>query len=163
MSNEDSNTPPTERGPDHLLPLQPVGRPAPAGPAAGTERTVNALRITRPWVRFLSIIGFIYAALVVVIGIVGSIEPLASGDPEALAAILAILLGIVYIIPCCFLFSYASRISRFLRDRHQTQLDAALEAQKSFWICAGVITLVTLCFSCLLLAIIPLLWLGGSS
>ena len=52
------------------------------------------------------------------------------------------------------MYRYADRIRDFLVQGQQHQLDAALEAQKSFWKFVGIFTLVCLCLYPLILLIV---------
>jgi hypothetical protein len=50
-----------------------------------------------------------------------------------------VVMAFMYIIPSFYLMRYASRISTFLEEGGAVALDAALEAQKSFWKTAGIL------------------------
>lgn len=116
--------------------------------------TVEMLRQTKPWVRFLSIMGFIGAGMMILGGLIMGVAGAASGRPEMLLlCILYPLLGLLYIFPALFLHRYASRIAEFLLYGQSEHLDSALEAQKSFWRFSGIMTLVILCLYALAIVI----------
>jgi hypothetical protein len=109
-----------------------------------TGKTVEMLRQTRPWVRFLSILGFVFAALMLAVGVIGGAVGMATGGPTGWVALLYIPLALIYLMPSIYLNRYAGRIRDFeLRPRLE-QLDGALEAQKSFWRFVGIMMVVVL-------------------
>jgi len=130
------------------MPGDPVTGAATAGNAisvATTPKTVAMLRQTKPWVRFMSILMFIGAAFMIIFGLVAGVVGIAGGAFEgAVFLILYPLMGLLYIFPALFLFRYASRIRDFMAHGLSENLDAALEAQKSFWKFIGILTLIIL-------------------
>ena len=114
--------------------------------AAGTvtAKTVEMLRQTRPWVRFLAILGFIFAGLMLAIGVIGGIVGLATDGPTGLIVLLYVPLALIYLLPSVYLNRYAGRIRDFEANPRLEQLDGALEAQKSFWRFVGILMVVVL-------------------
>ena len=94
---------------------------------AVTPAMLEWLRQTRPWVRFLSIMGFLAALLMVCLGLfmgfAGSMagmfgDKFGQSFPPAIGigiAALYIVIAIIYLFPCTYLFRYASAITRALR------------------------------------------------
>ena len=122
-------------------------------PAFGN--TAEMLRRTKPWVRFLSIVGFVTAGLTILAGVGFGFVGLATGQVQMLIMFgVYPVLGILYIFPSLYLYRYADRIRDFLVQGQQYELDAALEAQKSFWKFVGIFTLVCLCLYPLILLIV---------
>ena len=127
-------------------PSEVASRPPAATPSL---RTADLLRQTRPWVRFMGILGFVAVALMfaigavmLVIGIVGvSAGNVPAGQFIAMGVMYPIM-SLLYIFPSLFLLRYASRISTFLDDGATESLDLALEAQKSFWKFVGIMTAI---------------------
>jgi hypothetical protein len=126
---------------------------APAPRDAVTPAMLEALRKTKPWVRFLSILGFLGSAFMVLAGIGLAIFGMVAGGgasdspmgPVAMAGIglLYILLALLYIIPSRYLFRYASAIKRALDSPSKTQpIEEALGYQKSFWKFCGILMLI---------------------
>lgn len=109
------------------------------------DTTATLLSETRPWVKFLSIVGFVSVGLMAFGGCVAFVVGVASGEPVALLGLLYGLLGVLYYFPALFLHRYAKGIRDFVGQRRQDQLDTALDAQKSFWRFTGILTLVVLC------------------
>ncbi len=120
-------------------------RVATAGmPDAGqwtTPTVIELLSQTRPWVLFLSILGFISSGLLAVGGLLGGLAMVAMGGRGAEAVILIVypLMGVIYFFPSLYLFRFAQAI-RDLRDgRDVVHLENALSAQKSFWRFIGIL------------------------
>lgn len=120
-----------------------------------TPGMLEALKKTKPWVRFLSILGFLCAALMVIAGIGVSIAGAFLGRNQGkgvfegplliVMAVLYVLLGVLYIFPSLYLFRYASAIGQALAAPSKSAaVEKALRQQKSFWKFAGVMTLVIL-------------------
>ena len=117
------------------------------------DTTAVLLSETRPWVKFLSIVGFVSVGLMALGGCVVFFVGVASGEPVALLGLLYGLLGVLYYFPALFLYRYANGIRDFLGQRRQDQLDAALDAQKSFWRFTGILTLIVVCIYAVMLLV----------
>lgn len=115
---------------------------------AMTHKVLAMLRQTQPWVRFLSVLGFVCSALMVFMGafaFVATMSAKTRGGPVEHFVVLAYIpIGILYFFPSLFLFRYASRINTLWMTRSVRQLEDALEAQKSFWKFVGILALVVI-------------------
>lgn len=113
-----------------------------------TPKVLAMLRQTQPWVRFLSVLGFICSALMALVGIIGfAVTMFATGNMgpvEGFVVLVYLPIAAVYFVPSLFLFRYASRISALWATHSVRQLEDALEAQKSFWKFAGILVLVVI-------------------
>lgn len=123
--------------------LDPISHPS--GNAI-TPGVLSALAGTKPWVRFCSIIGFIgtgfmflAAASMLVMGGTGALNSGNSGF-EAIAgglgivlAIVYVVLGLLYLVPSIKLWKFGSHIANLLQSNSSDDLEAALNAQRSFW------------------------------
>lgn len=119
-----------------------------------TPRTVDLLRQTKPWVRLFSILMFIAAGLMVLVGSVALAASIfgavaAHGRASGLFGILGLIgtivyvgIGVLYAFPALFLGRYASRIDKLIRSGNSADLESALEAQRSFWKFVGIFTVV---------------------
>lgn len=146
-------------------PAASASGPAYAGPVVGvgamlayrgveTETTglspaaIEALRQTKPWVRFIAIMTFIFAGFLVLGGAgmlcVSLIPTARTGLPPWLAGIY-FAMAILYIIPGVLLSRYANGIASLMQTRRNSDLENALTAQKSFWKFAGVALIILLC------------------
>ena len=104
-----------------------------SGEGAVTPRTRQALAETKPWVTFLSVLGFIIGGLMA-IGTVGMLV----GMGVVVAAIYGVMAA-MYIACSYYLLSYGRRIGDFLRSGRAESLEAAMFAQRTFWKVVGVV------------------------
>ncbi len=111
--------------------------------AGVTPRIVEMLAKTQPWVRFLSVLGFIgFAALMLAAMGALMIGVSRSNAGGILVAIIWAAAAVVYLLPSVFLSRYASDIARLRTSLRVQDLEEALAAQKSFWKFAGIATLL---------------------
>ena len=114
-----------------------------------SEAAVALLRQTKPWVRFLSVLGFLglgllgLGCLVVMLFPFGALTSMSMG-PRIAFAFVYLLLGFLHLPPVLFLHRYASRIAKLVATGAPSDLEDALRAQKSFWKYVGVFTLVVM-------------------
>lgn len=117
-----------------------------------SEQVIETLYRTRGWVRFISVLGLIFCALLVIAGITMIVRT--SGDEmmETLGLITGVsyfLSAVFYLYPCIRLYQFSSIIGLLRENRHESNLVAALEAQRSFWKYLGVMTLLLFCLAIL--------------
>ena len=103
---------------------------------------IQSLARTKPWVRFISVLGFLFFGIMLVsmlfmLGVGGGIFMLVPVLP---------VMVLFYLIPSVLLWNYASRIGNLLNDRSANSLVAAVAAQKSFWKYVGMATAIVLVF-----------------
>jgi len=112
------------------------------------EQMIQSMSSTKTWTKLLSIIGFITAGLIIIVGIIFMIfgGAIFSKEAEAPYAVLIgiayILMSLLYIIPSRYLFMYSSALGRFLGDKSELELESALSYQKSFWKFWGILFLI---------------------
>jgi hypothetical protein len=103
------------------------------------------LRGTQPWVRFLAIMGFIGAGFMVLAGLTAGIAGAATGRIETIGLMVIYpIMAVVYVFPSLFLLRYADRIRSFVASGQEQDLVGALDAQRSFWKFAGILTIVSI-------------------
>ncbi len=112
-----------------------------------TNHMINSMRSTKPWIRLLSVLGFIAVAFGVFMGIFmmagGSLFPQTGGVyPTFFKGIIQILVSLLYIFPAMYLFKYSSAIGSFLHNRREIDMESALLYQKSFWKFVGIVSLI---------------------
>lgn len=124
-----------------------------------TDSMLGSLRQTRPWVMFLSIMGFIFSGFAVLGGLwmffafslMGAMPH--HGDvPALLNPLFGTIFGVLYLgmalflylIPCIILFRYSTAIGRIAGTDGQMALEDALLRQKSFWKYMGILMIVML-------------------
>lgn len=114
-----------------------------------SHRTLELLRLTRPWVLtvavFLAIgVGLMVLGTIAVIVTaltMNNAGPASAGVLGVLTVVYAVMTGLA-ITPMVSLFRYASRIKKFAAGGGVEQLDNALAAQKTFWKSTGIALLV---------------------
>lgn len=112
-----------------------------------TDLMIDHLRATKPWVRLISIIMFIFAGLIVLAGLgmmffsASSMQGFGFGP---IVGIIYIIMSVLYIVPGYFLHQYASSIQDFLQNGGDSAMENALGSQKSFWRFAGISALVVI-------------------
>jgi hypothetical protein len=120
---------------------------------------------TRPWVRFVSIMVFIGAALMVLAAVVmigltmaGAFAASSGSNPFGAAGMVAVgffymMLACLYIAPGVFLSRYATAIRRLKETSASNALEDALKHQKSFWRFVGILMVIGLVITALALII----------
>ena len=123
----------------------PFAEQAATGMQAITPEIYRAMSQTRPWVLFLSILGFIAGAITGLGGIGIAVVSFASGQPFML------IMGPMYLVYAAaywgcsyYLLLYAQRIGSLQRTNSIADLEGALVAQKSFWKLMGILMAVML-------------------
>lgn len=135
--------------PGHELPARDL-------PGHDLQGVAAQLQRTQLWVRFLAILGFVWAGLMIVGGLLagaaGAIAGVAGQEGMQLAALLFVypLLGVLYIYPSLCLLRYANNIRRFVASPVVGYLEAALDAQRAFWKFAGILAIVSIVATILL-------------
>ena len=123
-----------------------------------TDQGQQYLEQTRPWVRFMSVMIFIGAGMMVLLGIVLMLAGLAGRFASGTAGlgpmpgiVAGVIIGMVYIVlstlyiaPGVFLSRYASAIRQLQSNRTAEMLENALRHQKSFWRYVGILTVIML-------------------
>jgi magnesium-transporting ATPase (P-type) len=113
------------------------------------NRINDTLRSTRPWTRFLSILGFIAAAILILSGIAmmlgkNFLPKATDSSALMLTGAINVAVSVFYWIPSIWLYKYSAAISRFLDGGGATELGNALLYQKSFWKYVGIIVLISM-------------------
>ncbi len=128
--------------------VQPPGQPLEG--AYVTTTMVMLLLQTRPWVRFLSIMGFIGVGMIGLLGIVGGIAALIGGSlfdiglPAFLITVVYLALAALYFVPVLLLHRYAGALKRLSSESTTQTMEKALRHQKSFWKFVGILSVVSL-------------------
>lgn len=116
-------------------------------PAAGATdySTITAhLAATQPWVRFMSILGFLSAGLMIVAGLgFGAIGLVTDNLEAAVLLVVYPILGVLYVFPSLYLYRYADCIRRFVAAPEHGHLATALDAQRSFWKFIGILSAIS--------------------
>ncbi len=130
-----------------------------SGLSSGAEinsLVLEALRGTKGWVRFMAVLGFIACAFMLLAAFAMFAAPSVSlGGPgfgPGIGLVYLVLTG-VYFFLALRLNQYASRIGTFLLAPDGQHLASALDAQRSFWKCLGIMA-ITMISLYLLLAVV---------
>jgi hypothetical protein len=135
--------------------LNPYASPAaelaaPERPAGSevADALVQLLARTKPWLRVVGVFMWISLALMVLgsagMLLMGAVENPAmakAGWGKAMTfglALLYLVLAAVYVYPARRLWSFGSAIERLTHTRSQSDLQAALDAQRAFWTFVGI-------------------------
>jgi len=120
--------------------------------------TKSHLWETARWARFLSILGFILCALIILGGIFfASIFNSFTGNSDVYGgaglnptafgfamAVVYILFAVVYFFPCLFLYRFATRMKTALNSNAQQELNISFQNLKSLFKYVGIITIIIL-------------------
>ena len=133
-----------------------AGSSAVGGGGEITDGVLEQLRGTKGWVKFLGVLAFILAALMVGLGLMivaggamGAAFAEGTGAPggagfTAFLGIIYIVMAFLYIYPGVKLWKYGKRIDQLLQDRASLTLEAALNEQRSLWKFVGIVAIITL-------------------
>jgi len=125
------------------------------------SRLPEILRRTVPWVRFMAVLLFLTAGLMIIGGLfMGLGLALGGAATEQMGgAIPGLMLGIVYagvgalnLLPASFLWRFASRSDGYVSAPSSHRLEQALDAQRAYWKFMGVFAIV--CFGVACLAVV---------
>ncbi|MDR3226280.1 MAG: DUF5362 domain-containing protein [Prevotellaceae bacterium] len=124
-----------------------------------SESSIESIRKTAPWMKFLSILSFIGGGLLLIFGlraIVGAIVAVINyssvygmyygGDTTFLiiGAILCMVLAIVIICIGSYLYKSANAYSEYCRTNNNDSLETAFLQQRKYWKISGIVTIVIL-------------------
>ncbi|WP_051287467.1 DUF5362 family protein [Algoriphagus mannitolivorans] len=110
---------------------------------------------TAKWGKFLSIVGFVFVGIVLIMAfgfgyIFNQIQSeLAQSTPVPLGPMMTgiyLLMAVLYFFPCLYLYRYSRKTKTAVLERDQIQLTEALANQKSLYKFMGILTIVGLCF-----------------
>ena len=110
-----------------------------------TAGLVAILRKTLPWVRLLSIAGFIAVGFFAMLGSMSLAGLMATnmGQAQVQALVMYPIMMVLAFIPAWHLRKCARRMQVFVAQGHIVQLEAVLESQRAVWKFAGLLALLT--------------------
>ncbi|WP_372754826.1 hypothetical protein [Labilibaculum sp.] len=106
------------------------------------------LRETSKWAKFLSIVGFVFMGIMVLIAVIifafagtmGSMMPF----PMSLLGLVYLLIALLYCIPIYFLLSFSNKAKAALISRSSATLSESMKYLKSHYKFIGIFTIVML-------------------
>ncbi|HPF93262.1 MAG TPA: hypothetical protein PLV65_04975 [Tenuifilaceae bacterium] len=108
-----------------------------------SQMAVENLKRTIPWMRFLSIVGFVFCGFMVLVALLllfGLGSAMAGVGKFAGIAYLLIALLMFYIYK--YLFGYANGLKASFESNSSVELDAAFDMQRKFWKILGIVAIV---------------------
>lgn len=135
-----------------------------------TTGIVDQLKRTRPWVFLISVVGFIFTALMATgtVGIFfgGGAAMMGSGMPPGIGGsglimgmgAMYLVMTILYFVISLYLLKYAGAIKKFIASGTSEDMEHALKHQASFWKLVGILTLVTI----VLMIVMMVIGIGGA-
>jgi len=122
------------------------------------------LRKTAKWTKFLSILGFIFVAIMVVFSLIaGTVVqsmmrnmPIGGGEAFPIPGggifltLFYLLFALLYFFPCLYLFKYSSALSKALNNDDQMALHAATKNERKLYTFVGILMIVILSFYALI-------------
>jgi len=112
------------------------------------------LRETAKWAKFLAILGFIMCGLLAILAIfAGSLMSTAFGSMSdgtgmsgMILTIIYLIIAIIYFFPCLYLFHFANKMQRALRQNDQFFLTDSFKNLKSCYKYMGILMIIVLSF-----------------
>jgi hypothetical protein len=116
------------------------------GQAVVTDHAYRLFGQAKPWIRFLSVMCYIFAGIMIVAGLF--IVSVGRGVLPPAMILMYVALAVLYMIPGLLLGRYASSISSLLAMRRSDHLEHALDAHRALFRTVGimVITVMVLYF-----------------
>ncbi|TAK14852.1 MAG: hypothetical protein EPO35_08985 [Acidobacteria bacterium] len=110
-----------------------------------SSRLRDILKRTQGWARLIAIIWMCGSILMILAGVVGGLGLAAAGRPEMIAAaFLYPVIGALYFLPANYLLRFANKARTYVQSGTQSELEEALDSQRSFWKFFGVMTLIAI-------------------
>jgi hypothetical protein len=114
----------------------------------------TSLYSSKGWVRFVSVLGFIYfAIMIMMIFAMMSLIEVMGGSAVVLVFLLMLAMTVVIFMLALKLFKYASSIGRMEVSRNPADLENAMIEQMKFWRIAGIMVIIGLVFTILALLV----------
>ncbi|MBK1825995.1 DUF5362 family protein [Haloferula rosea] len=147
--------------------------------AGVTPAMVEALRATKPWIRFCAILGFICTGFIFLaalfMGLGGGVMATSLGSSSssggampfaamsAVFSIVYVLMGLLYLFPSIKLWKYGSRIAELMSSQSSQDLEAALDAQRSFWKLVGILLAVFIALYIAVIGVVVVMGVFGAA
>ena len=131
-----------------------------------SDEIIANLKVTSFWANFLSIIGFVYTGLLILMGLGFLIAlPIIGNEifpvqvfPLNYIGIIYIVIGLVYLIPTLYLNRFADKIKTALLNFQQIEFESGFKNLKSLFKFMGITTIIIITLSFL---VIPIIFISG--
>jgi hypothetical protein len=119
------------------------GTPPPVGVTV-TAATIEHLRRTKPWVRFMSVLAFIGSGVMALVGLLALLGSTFQGLPRGVGSwgigLVYLLLAVLYIFPALYLWRYADAINSLGNPPDSLALEEAMKHQAAYWRFIGILS-----------------------
>ena len=106
-----------------------------------SPKTLDDIKSTTPWIKFLCVLGFIYTGFMAM-GAIGLLVVSATFHMPAFLSLIYAAFAALGIYVLVNLYQYANKLREFTITQDMNTLEAAFEKQKNFWRTYGIIILV---------------------
>ena len=129
-----------------------------------TSASKNFLKETAKWAFFLSIMGFIMIAFMLVLAIFsntifGMAAAMQPGVPENIGMIMTItylILGLIYFFPAYYLMQFSNKMKKAVATKNDETFAKAFEMLKSHYKFIGVFTIITISLYVLMIVVLSM-------
>lgn len=122
-----------------------------------TDLMLTRLRQSRPWMKFLSVLGFVSCGLMVLFAVIalvmGAVTEFGGTSGIFMASVYLLMSGI-YVVPSYLLFQSAGALAELERTRQAGAMELALSHQWRFWRYLGIVAIVMLGIYALMLVVL---------
>jgi uncharacterized membrane protein YidH (DUF202 family) len=144
-----------ENFPKETTPPQAANTP---DPGVLTEKMVFYLQGAAPWLRFVSIAGFVSLGISVISVLImagsDSLDELGLGSGSSALVLITLLPFLVIGFFCLFFtLQFGNKIKMYLQTKNQADLEDAFKNNKSLWTLSGVVLIISLAFAALAIII----------
>lgn len=118
------------------------------------EMSTRFLSETAKWGKFLSIVGFVFIGLIVIIAIFAgtlfgtmagfSGNAMLAGGMSIIITIVYLAIAALYFFPCLYMFRFSTRMKKALAESNQELLNSSFENLKSCFKFMGIMTIILL-------------------
>lgn len=118
-----------------------------------SQNSIFYLRNTAPWMKFVSIVGFLMCLLFIAFAVIIIMAPVEATNPyiaklgtgmKSFIAVLYIIFAIILFFPNVYLFRYAVLLKKFTKSKQALTFEKSLLMQKKFWKYIGVLVIIYL-------------------
>ncbi|MDP1993927.1 MAG: hypothetical protein Q8K40_01640 [Ignavibacteria bacterium] len=108
---------------------------------------IKQLYMTRKWTLFLSILGFVFIGLTIIIVVVAFLitgTNYSSSNFSALALLPLLTIALIYFFPIYFLYQFSSYSNKAIKNNDSIQLSKALKYLKNHYQFMGILIIVVI-------------------